>query len=271
LSSADDVVTQRDGAPVWWRIGEVTRFGCYEFMAVNPPGIVAGTVLPRMVLQTLFFTLLGSVVAGPEQRRYAFVGGLVMALSMTNVLYVTQVPVADKEFATFWRARTGRLHPIVVFLARALPYPVAGFVVVVVSAIIAAPLTGLTGLAVSLAPLCGIYLLISFTSTAAGLAAGALSVGRHAEVLYSNLMAYVIMLCSGVFLPPGRVAVIDAIGQVLPARHGVAGTPAALQGRPFLAQVIGEAATGAGWLAAMALIVVVQMRRAERQGHDDFE
>jgi ABC-type multidrug transport system permease subunit len=271
LSSADNLAVARDDAPVWWRLGEVVRFGYREFLAVNPPKIVASTVLPRMVLQTLFFTLLGSVVAGPDQRRYAFVGALVMAIAVTDVLYVAQVPSADKEFATFWRARISRLHPIVVFVGRSLPYPLMGFALLLVSTLIAAPLTGLTDVAVSLSPYWGIFLLMSFTSTMAGLAAGAMSVGRNAEVLYSNLMGYLIMLCSGVFLPAGKVAVIDAIGQVLPARHGVAAIHAGLQGRPYFGQVAAEAATGIGWLAAMAFIVAVQVRRAERQGHDDFD
>jgi ABC-2 type transport system permease protein len=254
----------------WWRLGEVIRLGWREFSAMNPPGVTVGAIVPRCILQTLFFTLLGGVIAGPRHREYAFVGGLVLALSLTNVLYVSQVPIADKEYATFWRLRIGRVHPMTVFAARSLPYPLAGFVFLLVSAAVVAPLTGLTTLAVRLVPLLGIYLLISFTATAAGLAAAAFAVGRRAEVLASNVMGYAIMLCSAAFLPRGRVPALDVIGSLLPARHGLSAIHAALAGRPWLAPVLAEAAVGAGWLVLAGLIVAVQIRRARRNGHDDF-
>jgi ABC-2 type transport system permease protein len=258
------------GTPVLWRLGEAVRFGWREFFAMNPPSVLGGSILPRMVLQTLFFTLLGGVVAGARHQEYAYVGGLVLALATTNILYVSQVPVADKESATFWRLRTGRLHPTAVFVARSLPYPVVGFGVVLVPAAVVAPLAGLGEVALRLAPMAAVYLLISFTATAAGLAAAAFAVGRRAETLASNLMAYVVMLCSGAFLPPGRVPALDVAGAVVPGRHGLAAVHAYLRGDPWGSQVVAEAVVGIGWLAAAAAVVAVQMRRARRHGHDDF-
>lgn len=253
-----------------WRLGEVVRFGWREFHAVNPPSVVAGSILPRMLLQVLFFTLLGGVVAGARHQEYAYIGGLMLALAMTNILYVSQVPVADKESATFWRLRTGRLPAMAVFAARSLPYPVVGFGVVVVSATVVAALAGLGTVAVRLLPVVGVYLLVSFTATAAGLAAAAFAVGRRAETLASNLMGYVVMLCSGAFLPPGRVPVLDAVGTVIPGRHGLTAVHAHLAGDPMLSQVVAEAVVGVGWLGVATVVVAIQIRRARRHGHDDF-
>jgi ABC-2 type transport system permease protein len=263
-------LSERTGTRWAWRLGEVVRLGWREFRAVNPPSVIGGSILPRVALQALFFTLLGGVVAGARHQQYAFVGGLMLALAMTNILYVSQVPVADKDSATFWRLRIGVLHPVTVFAARALPYPIVGFAVLVVAAAIVAPLAGLGGLALRLVPVAFVYLLISFTATAAGLAAAAFAVGRHAETLASNLMGYVVMLCSGAFLPPGRVPVLDVIGTVLPGRHGLMAVRGYLDGRPWHAAVAAEAAVGVGWLAVAVLVVLVQMRRAWRHGHDDF-
>ncbi|WP_229402996.1 ABC transporter permease [Micromonospora okii] len=257
-------------SPLLWRLGEAVRFGWREFIATNPPSVLGGSILPRMLLQALFFTLLGGVVAGARHQEYAYVGGLMLALAMTNILYVSQVPVADKESGTFWRLRSGRLHPTALFVARALPYPLAGFAVAVVVAAVVAPLAGLGELALRLVPMSGVYLLISFTATAAGLAASAFSVGRRVETLASNLTGYAVMLCSGAFLPPGRVPVIDVVGAVLPGRHGLAAVHAFLGGEPWAARVAAEAAVGVGWLGVAALVVAVQIRRARRHGHDDF-
>ncbi|WP_329016399.1 ABC transporter permease [Micromonospora rifamycinica] len=257
-------------APLSWRLGEAVRFGWREFLAMNPPGVLGGSILPRVVLQTLFFTLLGGVVAGTRHQEFAYVGGLVLALAMTNILYVSQVPVADKDSATFWRLRTGRLHPTVLFVARSLPYPLAGFGVILVAAVVVAPVAGVGDLALRLAPMAFVYLLISFTATAAGLAAAAFVVGRRAETLASNLMGYLVMLCSGAFLPPGRVPVLDVVGAFLPGRHGLAAMHSWLRGEPWLWQLVAEAVVGIGWLGATAVVVAVQIRRAHRHGHDDF-
>jgi hypothetical protein len=253
-----------------WRIREVLRFGWREFYAVNPVSVLGGSILPRMILQTLFFTVLGGVVAGARHAEYAYVGGLVLSLAMTNILYVSQVPIADKESATFWRLRCGRLPPMLVFVARSLPYPIVGFGLVIVAAAVVAPLAGVGQLAVRLASTALIYLLISFTATAAGLAAAAFAVGRRAEVLASNLMGYLVMLCSGAFLPPGRVPPVDAVGTVLPGRHGLAAVHACLQGQRWLGDIVAEAAVGIGWLGVATAIVAVQIQRARRHGHDDF-
>ncbi|MBO4205388.1 ABC transporter permease [Micromonospora echinofusca] len=265
MSSSDRLT-----GPALWRLGETVRFGWREFHAVNPPSVVVGSILPRMLLQILFFTLLGGVLAGTRHQEYAFVGGLVLGLAMTVILYVSQVPVADKESGTFWRLRTGHLTPMVVFTARALPYPVVGFAVLLVSAAVVAPLAGLGGLAVRLLPVAGIYLLVAFTAMAAGLAAAAFAVGRRAETLVSNLMGYVVLLCSGAFLPPGRIPALDAIGTVVPGRHGLAAIHAHLRGDPWVSGVVAEAVVGVAWLGAATLVVAVQIRRARRHGHDDF-
>ncbi|MCX4722403.1 ABC transporter permease [Streptomyces sp. NBC_01306] len=265
-----------EGAPspasAWlWAMAETARLGWNEYRAVNPPVILVSATVPRVVLQTIFFTLLGGVVAGPDHRRYAFVGALALGMATMNVVGVANVPVTDKQSATFWRIRTGRLHPAAVFLARSAPYPVAGLAVLVVNLALVAPIAGLTSLGLDLLPLLGLYALMSCTLTACGLVAGSLAIGRRAEVLSNNLLAYLIILCSGAFLPNGRLPWIDAVGSVLPLHHGLIALRAALDGAPWEGQALMEAAVGAAWAVAAAVVTTVQIRRAHRQGHDDFE
>jgi ABC-2 type transport system permease protein len=243
-----------------WRVAETGRFGWAEFNAMTPPRIIFGSLAPRQILQIIFFTLLGGSLSGARHAEFAFVGSLAMVVAMAAVIYVADVPVADKDSGTFFRLRTGSLHPMTVFLGRALPYPLLIFAMTVAAAAVAAPITGMSELALRLLPMTGVLLLISFTATAAGIAAAAFAVGRRAENLICNLMTYVVMLCCGAFLPPGRVPAIDAIGTVIPGRHGLAAMRAHLAGDPV----------GVGWLVAGTILVTVQVRRAHRSGHDDF-
>ncbi|AXL91487.1 hypothetical protein C4J65_26730 [Streptomyces sp. CB09001] len=254
-----------------WRAAEAARMGWLEYRAVQTPAGLLGATLPRGVLQILFFTTLAGVLAGPGHREYAFAGSLVLALSGTNVNGVVAVPVLDKQYATFARVRTGALSPTVTQIARALPYPVMGWLLLVVQGAIAAPLLGMTDFALRLLPWAWVYALMALTLSVLGLAGATMTVGRRADVVAPNILVYLVMLCSGAIVPPGRVGWVDAVGQVLPARHGLDAVRAATAGRPWLGDLGLEAAAGTGFTVLAAVSILVQARRASRHGHDDFE
>ncbi|MCL7497109.1 ABC transporter permease [Streptomyces sp. MCA2] len=275
MTSHDTAPAGRAAAParasLAWRAAEAARMGWLEYRVVETPAGLLGATLPRGVLQILFFTTLAGVLAGPGHREYAFAGSLVLVLSGTNVNGVVAVPVLDKQYATFARVRTGVLSPTVTQLARALPYPVMGWVLLVVQAAVAAPLLGMTDFALQLLPWAWVYALIAFTLSVLGLAGATMSVGKRADVVAPNVLSYLVMLCSGAIVPPGRVAWVDAIGQVLPGRHGLDALRAGMAGRPWLGDLGLEAAAGLGFTVLAALSILVQARRASRLGHDDFE
>ncbi len=254
-----------------WRAVEAARMGWLEYRALQTPAGLLGATLPRGVLQILFFTTLAGVLAGPGHREYAFAGSLVLVLSSTNVNGVVAVPVLDKQYATFARVRTGALSPTVTQIARALPYPVMGWLLVLAQGAIAAPLLGMTDFALHLLPWMWVYALIALTLTVLGVAGATMTVGKRADVVAPNVLAYLVMLCSGALLPTGRVGWVDAIGQVLPARHGLDAIRAGMDGRPWLADLSLEIAAGLGFTVLAALSILLQARRASRHGHDDFE
>ncbi|MFF7341855.1 ABC transporter permease [Streptomyces sp. NPDC008163] len=254
----------------WWA-AEAARMGWLEYRALRSPRSLLAATLPRGILQILFFTTLAGVLAGPGHREYAFAGSLVLALSGSNVNGVVAVPVLDKQYATFARVRTGRPSPTVTQLARALPYPVMGWLLLLLQASIAAPLLGLTGFALRLLPWAWVYAVIALTLSVLGLAGATMTVGKRADVLAPNVLSYLVMLCSGAIVPPGRLKWVDAIGQVLPARHGLDAIRAGLAGRPWLADLGLEILAGAGFTVIAALSILLQARRASRLGHDDFE
>ncbi|MFJ8113604.1 ABC transporter permease [Streptomyces sp. NPDC096132] len=254
-----------------WRAAEAARMGWLEYRALQTPAGLLGATLPRGVLQILFFTTLAGVLAGPGHREYAFAGSLVLALSSTNVNGVVAVPVLDKQYATFARVRTGALSPTVTQIARALPYPVMGWSLLVVQGAIAAPLLGMTDFALRLLPWAWVYALIALTLSVLGLAGATMTVGKRADVVAPNVLSYLVMLCSGAIVPPGRVGWVDAIGQVLPARHGLDAVRAGMDGRPWLGDLGLEVAAGLGFTVLAALSILHQARRASRHGHDDFE
>jgi ABC-type multidrug transport system permease subunit len=257
------------GSP--WRCWEMLRFGWREFLAHNPPRVIAVTTASRAVFQTLFFTLLGHLAGGTEQRRYAFVGATAVVMCIMTTVGIADVPALDKWQGTFWRLRSARVAPLTVFAIRALPYPTVGLALAILAILVTGPLAGLPRLTVDLLPLLPLYGLMAATSAVAGLAGGALAAGKRADVLVGNLLSYTILLTSGAFLPPGRITWLDHIGQMLPMTHGLAAVRAALAGRPWAGLALAETAVGAGWAALAWAVVLLQVQRAKRAGHDDFD
>ncbi|MFC4857315.1 ABC transporter permease [Actinophytocola glycyrrhizae] len=253
-----------------WRVAEAARFGWREYAANLPPAATIFATIPKGVLQIVFFTVLGGVVAGEHHTQYAFVGGLVIALTTTNTVNVINVPFGDKYHATFWRIRTGDMPVAAVLYARAAPYLAVGFGLFLIEATIAAALLGLTNLGLHVLPWLPIFALMACGYALLGIAAATLTIAKRADVLAPNLLGYLTILCSGAFLPPDKVGWIDTIGSVLPVRHGLAAVHAGMAGRPWLAEALLELTICLVSAVLGLFAVAVQTRRATRHGHDDF-
>ena len=252
-----------------WRYGRAAVLGWHEFIAVKPPRVLGYAFLPRAVLQLVFFALLGQLVGGAAQRDYNVVGALGYALTALTVVSVSDVPVHDKESDVFWRIRTGTVNPLLVLLVRAWPYPVIGFGYVL-ALLVVIPAVGAGGLGVRLLPLLPCYALMALTTTAIGLAGAAVALGRRADVLVGNVVAYLLLLCGGGLLASGRIGWVDRLGAILPMRHGLAAVRAGLAGQPYGAQLLAEATVGAAWLAIASATIAFLVRRARRDGYDHF-
>jgi ABC-2 type transport system permease protein len=257
-----------DGRPARWWCAAVT--GGREYLAINPPRVVALTLLPRAILQTVFFGLLGRLVGGDELRWYAFVGAATFTMTLSTTVAIAEVPGQDKWSGTMWRIRTGMLAPFTAFVLRSWPYPVVGFGLAVLTWLVAAPMVGVGWPVAQLIPLLPCLAVVALSSSTIGLAGAAFAVGRRADILVGNLLAYAMLLCSAALLPPGRIGWADALGQVIPMRHGLAAIRAIQEHRPFATELVAEVAVGAGWLAVAWALVRVQLYRARLHGHDDF-
>ncbi|WP_203932530.1 ABC transporter permease [Virgisporangium ochraceum] len=251
------------------RLLSVSRFGLTEFLTLNPPVILLTALLPRAVVQALFFTVLGSVLGGPDGKEFAYVGSaaLIIAVLCTDV---GEVPMADKWAGTFARIRSGVVHPFAIVAARCWPYPVVATAMATVAMVVVGVVTGRTSTTVALLPWLPVYLLMACTTGAATLAATLLAVGRRADLLATNAVSFGVLLASGVFLPPGRIPVVDAVGTILPVSHGLQAVRNGLEGKPWVDEVIAELCVGAGWTVVAFVVLAIQVRRALRLGIDDF-
>ncbi|WP_405587685.1 ABC transporter permease [Streptomyces sp. NBC_01190] len=253
---------------VLWVMGGIAAFGWRSFRSLHPPLVLALTILPRAVLQSCFFVLLGRWIGSTQQAGFALTGAAVITMPVMCTSCVADVVTADKWSGTLWRLRSARVSPTTVMALRAWPYAVSGWSLSLAAALIAAPLTGHAGLTRQLLEVAPLYAVIAVTMTVAGLAVTAVALGKRADVVLGNLLAYLIILATGTFLPSSRLGFLRPLGWVLPGTHGLAAARALEAGGPWFGQVAAEAGVGAGWCLVAWVVITGQLSRIRRSGHD---
>jgi hypothetical protein len=253
-----------------WRAAEAARSGWYLFSAENPTKILLWAVGIRGVMQALFFILLGRSLTNGFGPQDAYLGAMALLAAGPNIMGVANVPLAEKDFGTFWRTRTAVLHPAVNLAVRALPYPAVGIGLLLVQGAATALLLREPALWVDLVKVLPLFALMALSAAVLGLAAATLSVARRADVLAPNIVTYLILLGSGALLPPGQIGWLDTVGTVVPARHGLMAVRQALAGEPWLAQAALELGVCGLWAVLGLVGLRLQVARAARRGQDDF-
>lgn len=253
-----------------WRIWVTVRVGWSEYLAASPPRILLAATLPRVVLQCLFYTLLGGITGGPPGRAFAFVGSLALVICLCTLVGASAVPMIDKWSSTYFRIELGCLRPGAVFALRAVPLLVEAMVSFAVCLVVVAPLVGQANLALRLLPAVPLYFLMAVTSLAAGLAAASLAVSRR-DVVVGNVFTYLVVVGAAVLVPAERVPLPAAVTAWLPLRHGVLAVRALLEGRPWAGQALIELAIGVAWVAVAWVAYDFQSASVRRHGGDDFD
>jgi hypothetical protein len=243
----------------FWRLTATARLGRKLYLAHNPVRTSLSTTAPRIVLQCIFFSLVGGVVGGDVGKQYAFVGSVAFAAMASTLASVCDVPMEDTWNDTYFRIQGGVVSAAATYVCRALPYAIEGIALSLVALCAGGPILGLGRVTLSLLPLFPLYALLIVTSLMAGVAVAALAVASNADVLLGNLSAYVVLAVTGMITPVTKW--LAPLGYLLPTQHGLAAVRAALAGRPWAGDALLELTVGACWL----VLAVWLLARAERR------
>lgn len=252
------------------------RLGFLEHLAAHPPRIMLVGIWPIAIAQSLFYTMLGRVTGGPGGGEFAFTGSVAMVLTLSTIGGLGYLPGEDKAAGTFHRLQQSDVSPATIFALRSLPWLGQAMIAVLLCLAVTGPLTGHAATSLALLPLLPLLLLMAASSAAAGLAVASTSLGRRAEVLANNGFQYLLIVAGGMVVPAGRAPVLDAIGSMLPLRHGVLAIrayldPGTAQGAGgWVAQAGLEAIVGIGWAAVAAGLYRWQGHRARVHATGDF-
>lgn len=252
------------------RAGVIARTAAIDYLVVYPPRIIALSTLPRVLAQVAFYSLIGLAVGGPDGERFAFVGATVHILTLATVVRGPDVLVDEKVEGTMYRLRLGCWNVLGVTAIRWWTYLLEALLSAAVATVGVGLALGLWETSVQLLACAPLFLLIAASTSALGMAAAALSVGRRADVLVTNLLAFSLLLVGGVLAPLKELGGWSAISEVMPMTHGLLAVRTALEGQPVAGLALKEALVGLAWLAVAAGTLRLQSHRARRGGFDDF-
>ena len=234
--------------------------------------------LGRVVVQVVFFAMIGLLLDSPGAVQFLFVGNAVMLTAMEAMMCVP---------STTWERHQGTLPLLVasparlwpVFVGRSVQWLPSGVATASVALLAVGPAFGVSWTPAQAVAVVGCLMVVAVTTYCLGLVLAAVVLAAmHLRNLVSNLAITLMMLLCGVMVPvsfwPGWV---QAIAQAVPLTHGLAAVRT-LAGAPGGAPVLGEVAgdllraggIGAAWLLLAALLLERLAAAGRRSGSIEF-
>lgn len=260
----------------------VMRYSTYNawvdmWSMYSPLGWAVGWV-SRVLMQVMFFAIIGVLLGSPEAVRYLFIGAAVMVTAMEALTSVA---------STTWERRQGTMPLLVaapsrlwpVFVGRSIQWVPSGVLTASVALFALGPFFGVTLTPVRAVAVFGCLVVAGVTTYFLAMVLGAVVLtAMSMRNVVSNIAQVLMMLICGVMVPvtfwPEPV---QAAAQAVPLTHALAAVRT-LTDTPAGAPVAGEAlaavglalAVGAAWLAVAALILERLAAAGRRSGSIEF-
>lgn len=213
------------------------------------PWILVPTFMVEPVFQILLFAYLGRS-AGVGSDEFFVIGNALVAASIPCLFAMDSVITGERRTQTLGLLLATPAARVPLFLGRALPVVLNGFLVAVFGLVAGGALLGIDVPPSAAGTLALALATCAFSCTGVGLLGGALGLRVRETAVLSNVLFGALLLLSGANVPldrlPGWMA---ATAEVLPLTHGIAAARRLADGAP-LADV-------AGLLGAEAVVGVV--------------
>lgn len=242
----------------------------------SPLGWAVGW-MSRVLLQVIFFAIIGLLLDDPDRVRYLFIGAAVMVTAVETLISVASIT---------WERRQGTLPLLVaaparlwpVFVARSVQWVPSGVLTASVALFALGPFFGVTFTPLRALAAFASLLVAAVTGYLFATTLGALVLAAmNLRNVVSNIAQAMMMLTCGVVVPlefwPGWV---QAAAQTIPLTHALAAVRALAD--PPASGLAGEVATGlglavtagAGWLVVTALLLERLAAAGRRSGSIEF-
>jgi ABC-2 type transport system permease protein len=191
------------------------------FAWINP-WVFVPMLVAYPLFQILFFVYLGRS-AGVRSDAFFVIGDSFVAAALTGLFGMGHSIAGERRFQTLSILLASPANRLALFLGRAVPTVVNGFVVAAISFGLGAWILGLRFGGVQVARLALALLVTCFACAALGLCLGALGLRGRSVSVFADSIGAILLLVSGANVPFERLpAVVRTIASGLPLTHGIA-------------------------------------------------
>lgn len=260
----------------------VLRYSTYNawvdmWAMYSPAGWAVGWV-SRVLMQVIFFAIIGRLLESSDAVRYLFVGMVVMVAAMEALTSVA---------STTWERRQGTMPLLVaaptrlwpVFVGRSVQWVPSGILTSSVAMFGLGPLFGVTFSPGRAVAVFGCLVVASISTYFLAMVLGAMVLAAMSlRNVVSNIAQALMVLVCGVVVPVAFwPAPVQAAAQAVPLTHAVAAVRVladAPAGAPVAGEVLGQIglalAVGLGWLIVAALVLERLAAAGRRSGSIEF-
>jgi len=252
----------------WLRLLVIGGLTSYRaFFTWLSPWIFIPILVLAPIFQILLFVFVGRV-AGIGDDRFFLIGNAIQYAAIPCLFAMIVTINNERVQGTLPLLLASPARRIPLFLGRALPIILNGFVVSVVALVFGAVLLRVQLAPPSLLPMAAVVAVCAFSCTGLGLATAAVGLRVREVNVLGNVIFGVLLIFAGVNIPldllPGWMG---AVGQWMPLTHGIAATRQ-VAGGSGLTEVTSEMGKEAGlgvFYVAAGLCLLWWFERQSRQ------
>jgi ABC-2 type transport system permease protein len=229
------------------------------------PWVFVPHMIGYPVFEILFFAYLGRF-ANVQSDEFFLIGNAFMGIAVTGFFGMSAAIAGERRSQTLSSLLASPANRLALFLGRALPSVLTGFLVAAMAFTICAFILDVSFSAAELRVLAVAALVSSFACTSFGLCLGALGLRGRNVTLFADTIAGSMLIVSGANVPLERLpGWVQALSSVIPLTHGIEAARRLTDGAT-LADTSGLLATEAGIGAAYLLVGVCLLRLFEYEG-----
>jgi ABC-2 type transport system permease protein len=228
------------------------------------PWILIPTFLVGPIVQVLFFAYVGRT-AGIADDRFFLIGNAIQYAAIPCLFAMGNTIGGERQQGTLALLLASPAHRFPLFVGRALPVILNGFLVSVVALAGGALALRVHLAGPTLAPLALAIAVCAFSCTGLGLACAALAIRVRETAVLSNIFFGVLLIFAGINVPPADLpGPVAAVGQWLPLTQGIAAARSMAAGAR-LSTIVPELAREAGIGILYLVIGLVLLAWFERE------
>ena len=185
------------------------------------PWVFIPHTLGYPIFEILFFAYLGRF-AGVQSDKFFLIGNAFMAIAITGFFGMGNAIGGERRSQTLATLLASPANRFALFLGRAVPSILTGFVVAVSAFTICSFILHVSFTTGELAGLAVAGIISSFACTSFGLCLGSLGLRGRSVSLFADTIGGSMLLVSGANVPLDRLpGVVRAVSSVIPLTHGI--------------------------------------------------